>query len=35
MEKYRAIPDKVGELAKKAGVTIRALQYYDKESLSV
>ncbi|MDR0491906.1 MAG: MerR family transcriptional regulator [Oscillospiraceae bacterium] len=36
MENYRAIPDgymKVGELAKKAGVTVRTLQYYDKESL--
>lgn len=36
MEKYRAIPDgymKVGELAKKAGVTVRTLQYYDKEGL--
>ena len=36
MEKYRAIPEgyvKVGELAKKAGVTVRTLQYYDKEGL--
>ena len=36
MENYRAIPKgymKVGELAKKAGVTVRALQYYDKEGL--
>ena len=36
MEKFRAIPEgymRVGELAKKAGVTVRALQYYDKEGL--
>jgi DNA-binding transcriptional MerR regulator len=36
MEKYRAIPEgymKVGELAKRAGVTVRTLQYYDKEGL--
>ena len=36
MEKHRAIPAgyiKVGELAKKAGVTVRTLQYYDKEGL--
>ena len=36
MEKHRAIPDgymKVGELAKKAGITVRTLQYYDKEGL--
>lgn len=36
MENYRAIPKgymKVGELAKKAGVTVRTLQYYDKEGL--
>ncbi|MCL2827989.1 MAG: MerR family transcriptional regulator [Oscillospiraceae bacterium] len=36
MEKHRAIPDgymKVGELAKKMGVTVRTLQYYDKEGL--
>lgn len=36
MENYRAIPKgymKVGELAKKAGITVRALQYYDKEGL--
>jgi len=36
MEKYRAIPKgymRVGELAKKAGVTVRTLQYYDKEGL--
>lgn len=33
MEKYRAIPTgymTVGELAKKMGVTVRTLQYYDK-----
>jgi len=36
MAKYRAIPEgfmTVGELAKKMGVTIRTLQYYDKEEL--
>ena len=36
MEKYRAIPDgymTVGEAAKKMGVTVRTLQYYDKEGL--
>ncbi|MCL1863699.1 MAG: MerR family transcriptional regulator [Defluviitaleaceae bacterium] len=36
MEKYRAIPDgymRIGELAKKTGVTVRTLQYYDKEGL--
>ena len=36
MEKHRAIPEgymRIGELAKKAGVTVRALQYYDKEGL--
>jgi DNA-binding transcriptional MerR regulator len=36
MEKYRAIPEgymKVGELAKKVGITVRALQYYDKKGL--
>ena len=36
MEKYRAIPDgymKVGELAKMANVSVRTLQYYDKEGL--
>ena len=36
MEKHRAIPDgymKVGELAKMAGITVRTLQYYDKEGL--
>lgn len=34
MDKYRAIPTgymTVGELAKKMGVTVRTLQYYDKE----
>lgn len=34
MEEYRAIPTgymTVGELAKKMGVTVRTLQYYDKE----
>jgi DNA-binding transcriptional MerR regulator len=36
MGKYRAIPEgymRVGELAKKVGVTVRALQFYDKEGL--
>ena len=36
MAKFRAIPEgfmTVGELAKKMGVTIRTLQYYDKEGL--
>ncbi|MCL1884064.1 MAG: MerR family transcriptional regulator [Defluviitaleaceae bacterium] len=36
MEKHRAIPDgymRIGELAKKAGVTVRTLSYYDKEGL--
>ncbi|MCL2544810.1 MAG: MerR family transcriptional regulator [Clostridia bacterium] len=36
MEKHRAIPDgfmRVGELAKKAGITTRTLRYYDKEGL--
>lgn len=36
MEKYRAIPDgymTVGEVAKKMGVTVRTLQYYDNEGL--
>ena len=36
MTKYRAIPPgfmTVGEIAKKMGVTIRTLQYYDKEGL--
>ena len=36
MEKHRAIPEgymKVGELAKSAGITVRTLQYYDKEGL--
>lgn len=36
MAKYRAIPQgymTVGEVAKKMGVTVRALQYYDREGL--
>lgn len=36
MEKYRAIPEgymTVGEAARKMGVTVRTLQYYDKEKL--
>ena len=36
MTKYRAIPPgfmTVGEIAKKMGVTVRTLQYYDKEGL--
>lgn len=36
MGKYRTIPDgymTVGEVAKKMGVTVRTLQYYDKEGL--
>lgn len=36
MEKYRAVPQgymTVGEIAKKMGVTVRTLQYYDKEGL--
>jgi len=36
MERYRAIPEgymRIGELAKKTGVTVRTLQYYDKEGL--
>ena len=36
MAKYRAIPEgfmTVGEVAKKMGVTVRTLQYYDKEGL--
>ncbi|NLZ75575.1 MAG: MerR family transcriptional regulator [Erysipelotrichia bacterium] len=36
MEKYRAIPEgfmTVGEVARKIGVTVRTLQYYDKEGL--
>ena len=36
MAKYRAIPQgfmTVGEVAKKTGVTVRTLQYYDKEGL--
>lgn len=37
MTKYRVIPDgfmTVGQLAKKIGITIRTLQYYDKEGLA-
>ena len=36
MKKYKAIPDgcmTVGEAAKKLGITVRALQYYDREGL--
>jgi len=36
MEKYRAIPEgymRIGEMAKKAGITERTLRYYDKEGL--
>lgn len=36
MSKYRAISDNfmtIGEVAKKMGVTVRTLQYYDKEGL--
>ena len=36
MDKYRAIPEgymTVGEVAKKMGVTVRTLQYYDREGL--
>ena len=36
MEKYRAIPQgymTVGKVAKKMGVTVRTMQYYDKEGL--
>ena len=36
MEEYKAIPEgymTVGQLAKKAGTTVRTLQYYDKEGL--
>ena len=36
MSKYRAIPDgymTVGEVAKKMGITVRTMQYYDKEGL--
>jgi len=36
MEKNRAIPEgymRIGEIAKKAGVTVRTLSYYDKEGL--
>lgn len=36
MEKYRAIPKgymTIGEVAKKMGITVRTLQYYDKEGV--
>ena len=36
MEKSKAIPQgymTVGEVAKKMGVTVRTLQYYDREGL--
>lgn len=36
MDKYKAIPDgymTVGEIAKKMGVSVRTLQYYDKQGL--
>ena len=36
MEKHRAIPEgymTVGEVAKKMGITVRTLQYYDKEGI--
>ena len=36
MSKYRAIPNNfmtIGEVAKKMGVTVRTLQYYDREGL--
>lgn len=36
MEKYKAIPQgymTVGEIAKKTGVTVRTMQYYDKEGV--
>ena len=36
MAEHRAIPEgymTVGEIAKKMGVTVRTLQYYDKEGL--
>lgn len=36
MEKYRTIPGgymRIGEMAKKGGITVRALSYYDKEGL--
>jgi len=36
MEKHRAIQQgymTVGEIAQKMGVTVRTLQYYDKEGL--
>ena len=36
MANYKAIPQEymtVGEVSKKMGVTVRALQYYDREGL--
>ena len=36
MEKYKSVPQgymTVGEVAKKMGITVRTLQYYDKEGL--
>lgn len=36
MEKYKAIPQgymTVGEAAKKMGITVRTLQYYDKKGI--
>lgn len=36
MDRYRAIPEgymTVGEVAKKMGVSVRTLQYYDREGL--
>lgn len=36
MEKYKAIPDgfmTVGEVAKKMGISVRTMQYYDKQGL--
>ena len=36
MDKFRAIPEgymRIGEIAKKAGVTVRTLKYYDMEGL--
>uniref|UniRef100_UPI004056299A MerR family DNA-binding transcriptional regulator n=1 Tax=Agathobacter sp. TaxID=2021311 RepID=UPI004056299A len=38
MQKYKAIPNgymTVGQLAKRIGITVRALQYYDKESILI
>lgn len=38
MKEYKAIPEgymTVGQLAKKAGTTVRTLQYYDKEGLLI